>query len=69
MVEDRKLLQKDKVLKGKLPLTPQKRSERSCYDLQSFDHGPETTPSRQKMAIESGRTNIQVGQPGGGTRR
>ena len=62
MLEDRELLPKGQILKGKLSLSAQQRSERSCNDPQPLDHRPETNPSRQKKAIESIRSNIQEAQ-------
>ena len=62
MLEERELLLKGQILKGKLSLSAQQRSERSCNDPQPLDHRPETNRARQKKAIESTRTNIQEEQ-------
>ena len=64
MLEDRKLLPKDQILKGELSLIAQQRSERACHNPQPLGHhGPETKRAHQKKAIKSTRTNIQEGQP------
>ncbi len=64
MPEDCELLPKDQILEGKLTLSAQQRSERSCKDPQPLDHRPETNRSRQKKEIESNRTNIREAHTG-----
>ena len=64
MPEDCELLPKDQILEGKLTLSAQQRSERSCKDPQPLDHRPETNRSRQKKAIESTRANSPAGHAG-----
>ncbi len=59
MLENRKLLPNDNILKGEVSLIAQQRSERSCTDPQPRRHRRETNRSSQKTAIESIRTNIQ----------
>jgi hypothetical protein len=62
MFENSELLPKDEVLKGQLPLSTKRRSQRSNDDRQPLKHGSKAIRTLQEKAIESIKINIQEGQ-------